>query len=375
MIPIEHIQFAGIVLTSSLTMMLLFLLPQWSAGGRVFSRSRWLMTAGTALLPIQFLLQYTLHFRQMGVTQAVMVNLLFFIPSAWLISSAVLNLLRQGMVRRYEWLAGAGVYMLVVAILIGANLIDGQPVLTDTTEMRWAELASAVLYMLMQFFYASLNLREWIRLKRALDNYYDHEKHDVIRWLRSGTLMLSVAALFAPGAIFLSGPWLTVYSVILFFTIFYCVISFYSYGVDHARQQVLQEAEQNAEETEADEGQGESYVMDEADRQHVEAIVGKWLAEGRHLKSGITMQTACADMNLPRYQLNLWLKTTEWELFSHWLTYLRIEEAKRLLIEHPDWSNDTIAAHCGFNTRNYFHTVFRKQTGMTPAQYFEKSSM
>jgi AraC-like DNA-binding protein len=138
---------------------------------------------------------------------------------------------------------------------------------------------------------------------------------------------------------------------------------------------VLQEAEQNAEETEADEGQGESYVMDEADRQHVEAIVGKWLAEGRHLKSGITMQTACADMNLPRYQLNLWLKTTEWELFSHWLTYLRIEEAKRLLIEHPDWSNDTIAAHCGFNTRNYFHTVFRKQTGMTPAQYFEKSSM
>ena len=375
MIPIDHIQFAGIVLTGALTMMLLFLLPQWSSGGRVFSRSRWLMTAGTALLPIHFLLQYTLHFRQMGVTQAVMVNLLFFIPCAWLISTAVLNLLRQGMVRRYEWLVGVGVYIAVLAILIGANLIDGQPLLTDTAEMRWAELASAILYMLMQFFYASQNLREWIRLKRTLDNYYDHEKYDVIRWLRSGTLMLSVAALFAPGAIFLSGPWLTVYSVILFFTIFYCVISFYSYGVDHARQQMLQEAELNAEEAEADKGQGQAHVMDEADRQRVERVIDKWLAEGRHLKSGITMQTACADMNLPRYQLNLWLKTTEWELFSHWLTYLRIEEAKHLLREHPDWSNDTIAAQCGFNTRNYFHTVFRKQTGMTPAQYIGKSGM
>ena len=371
MIPIEHIQFAGIVLTSSLTMMLLFLLPQWSAGGRVFSRSRWLMTAGTALLPIQFLLQYTLHFRQMGVTQAVMVNLLFFIPSAWLISSAVLNLLRQGMVKRHEWLAGVGVYIAVVAILIGANLIDGQPVLTDTAEMRWAELASAVLYMLMQFFYASLNLREWIRLKRALDNYYDHEKHDVIRWLRSGTLMLSVAALFAPGAIFLSGPWLTIYSVILFFTIFYCVISFYSYGVDHARQQVLQEAEDWSQES-GDRSLEAGTRSLEIDRQRVERTVDKWLAEGRHLKSGITMQTACEEMNLPRYQLNMWLRTTEWELFSHWLTHLRIEEAKHLMTEHPDWSNDTIAARCGFNTRNYFHTVFRKQTGMTPAQFAEQ---
>jgi len=81
-IPIEHIQFAAITLTGALTLMLVFMLPIKGEEGLAYNRSRWFMVAGTALLPIQFLLQYTLHFRQMGVEPAVLVNLLFFIPSA-----------------------------------------------------------------------------------------------------------------------------------------------------------------------------------------------------------------------------------------------------------------------------------------------------
>lgn len=77
-------------------------------------------------------------------------------------------------------------------------------------------------------------------------------------------------------------------------------------------------------------------------------------------------------MKLPRYQLSAWLKTTEQELFSPWLTYLRVEEAKKQMKAHPEWSNDIIAEHCGFASRSYFQTVFRKNTGMTPMQFVEE---
>ena len=30
------------------------------------------------------------------------------------------------------------------------------------------------------------------------------------------------------------------------------------------------------------------------------------------------------------------------------MTTLRIEEAKRVLLEHPDWTNEAVADHCGF---------------------------
>lgn len=365
-IPIDHIQFAGIVLMGTLTLMLLFLLPMWHMGDRVFRRSRWLMTASTSLLTLQFLLQYTLHFRQMGVTQAVMVNLLFFIPSAWLLSTAVLNLLRQGRVSRFEWCIGATASLLVSALLIGAVILDKPSSLADTPELQSADLVSAHIFLFMLLWYGWLNGRELWRMKRAMKNFYDDERKDVTSWMTTSVVMLTVMGVLVPWAIYWPGPWVIAYTILLYFTIYYCVISFYSYGIDRARQKMLHEAEQNATETGMDE---ESSYMAEDDRQRVEQAVNRWIERGGHLNNGITMQTVAAEIKIPRYQLAAWLKTTEWELFSPWLTYLRIEEAKRLITSRSDWSNDAIAQHCGFSSRSYFQTVFRKQTGMTPANF------
>lgn len=51
------------------------------------------------------------------------------------------------------------------------------------------------------------------------------------------------------------------------------------------------------------------------------------------------------------------------------VTQLRIDEAKRVLKEHPEWSVETIADYCGFSSREYFHRSFREYTGMTPAKF------
>ena len=84
-------QFTAIMLMALLTMKLL-LLPGRVATNAVLNRSRWLMVVSTALLGVQFLLQLSLGLRTLGVTQAVMVNLIFFIPCSWLMSLAVLYL-------------------------------------------------------------------------------------------------------------------------------------------------------------------------------------------------------------------------------------------------------------------------------------------
>lgn len=368
MISIEHMQFAGIVLTSALTAMLALLLPHWQTKNEVFSKSRRLMTAGTVLLPIQFLLQYTLHFRQMGVTQAVMVNLLFFVPAAYLISLAVLNLLRQGQVKRHEWAVGAGAYVLVVAVLAIAEIIDGQSILAGTKEMATAEMISAVIYLLMQAYYCTLEVWEVRRLKRALAGFYDHDTSRLTGWFAVSVILLGLSGLMAPIAIFWSNGWLLFYSLTLFFTIFYCVINFYSYGIDHVGQQTISEAEENAKEVGLDDEKTESQ-MDINEKLHIEQLVNRWIVNGGYLKSGITIQNVVDEIGIPRYQLTAWLKTTEWELFNPWLTNLRLKEAKRQIRLHPEWSNDTIAEKCGFSSRSYFQTVFRKNTGMTPAQY------
>ena len=85
------------------------------------------------------------------------------------------------------------------------------------------------------------------------------------------------------------------------------------------------------------------------------------------------MAQVVKEVGVPRHQLTLWLRGTEWELFNPWLTHLRLEEAKKQLVEHPGWSNDIIAEHCGFNSRSYFQTVFKKTTGLSPTEYQQRN--
>lgn len=371
MIPIEHIQFAAITLTGFLTLMLVFMLPLRGEGGQVYNRSRWLMVAGTALLPVQFLLQYTLHFRQMGVEPAVLVNLLFFIPCAWLLGMAILNLLRQNSLRRQDWLVGLGCYVVVVVLLLGANPTAGHGVLAVTRRLYFAEVLSAIVYAAMQFHYTARLWQEFRRVRLAMDNYFDRERRGVIRWMRNSTMLLSLSAVFAPAVIFWSGPLLVVYTLIIFFCISYTVVSFYGYGLDRHRLNDLQQVERSLQEDEqqaaADNDAGGE--LSEHDMKRIAAAVDRWLARGGHLHAGITIQTATDEMHLPRYLFSVWLKTTRQGLFNPWLTYHRIEEAKQQLTLHPEWNNDTIAEHCGFNTRTYFQTTFKRLTGVTPQEF------
>ena len=63
--------------------------------------------------------------------------------------------------------------------------------------------------------------------------------------------------------------------------------------------------------------------------------------------------------------INQWVDA---KTFSQWITTLRIDEAKRLLREQPDYDIGTIAGQLGFE-RTHFHRTFKAQTGQSPSEY------
>ena len=56
--------------------------------------------------------------------------------------------------------------------------------------------------------------------------------------------------------------------------------------------------------------------------------------------------------------------------FYQFVNRRRIDEAKRMKIEHPDWTIQEICQRCGFSSPRVFYRTFARETGMTPKEWW-----
>jgi AraC-like DNA-binding protein len=385
MITLQMMQFTAVVLMVLLTAKLLFLRER-RIKSRQARQARWLMTTATALLALHFAIQLKTGLRLMGITQSVMLNLAMLIPASHLFSRAILLLQRHGELSLADRWAGPAVWMLTMAMLAVAALTDGQPLLSDTPELRMAEKAGAVLYMLMQGYYTWRHSSSLVAMRRALSDYYDRDTDGMLRWMQYSIIGLMLLALMVPMAIFGTGTWMLIIAFAVYFFLFYLVDSFCFYLVSPAPERI-QAAEQNATEVKeeacreqaamsshkgTEEGTDAALLSPEVTHE-VEQAVAAWLARGGYRQTGLLQPQAAQDIGISRYRLTTWLHQQGLK-YTEWIAQLRVEEAKRTIAAHPDWGNDTVAQHCGFADRTVLQRTFKKIEGITPQKYMENLS-
>ena len=227
----------------------------------------------------------------------------------------------------------------------------------------------SIVYGLMQTYYCILQFRELRRMESVIENYYDRERQGLTQWMKHAVGVNGLLAAFVPLLIFGPNIIITVFSLTFFWGIFMMWFSFVRHFTSNAMYR-LREAEESDREEKAEvrSQMAESDGLSPENMKLVGQAVERWLASGAYLKAGITSPMAAGAMNIPRYQLTAWVKASGHTSFTRWITTLRIEEAKRLLAEHNDWSIEAVADKCGFN-RTHFQKVFQEQTGTTPAKY------
>ena len=358
MITLGEMQISGMLTMLMLSVMLMACVPDRSIRRSSFARARWMMAAGTGFIAVQFLLQYIFGFRQMGVTQGVCCNLIFFTPATLLCGMAILYVQRQGRVSLREWMTGGGICALAILLLIGVALLDDIPLREESPLLRWSEYVASVLYVMMQSYIFKHQYLSYKRLEQAVDEYYDRSRRDLFGWMGWSMKTMAVLAFFVPLVIFMEGAPLVGFSIAYFFAIAYSTISLYSYGISKDVERV-EEAEEvvNQENRPRD--------IDPA----ITEVVDRWKANAHYREPNLTLGIVARQMGVPQRQLQEWLRQSEYGKLAGLVTTLRIEEAKRVLKEHPDWSTESVANYCGFSSREYFHRTFRQMTGMTPANF------
>ena len=363
----ELMQFTAIVLMAGLTLKLL-MLPRRVEENSVTSMSRRLMLGGIALLGLQFVLQMALGLREKSVTQAVTLNLTAFTLVSWVMSLSILRLLTQGQLKSIDrWLGGTVWLTEMVMIVVGGEAY-GETLFSDTPMQHIAAQLGSMLYFAMQCYYDWTIVARLHRIRRSLDDYYDNDMSQRLDWMRVSINVLVVLALFVPAAIFLQGQWLMGFAVVFFYGTWYLVDCFCDY-VKSSMPRKVQEAEKSEEDSEeAAATTNHTPKMNDAQWERMEAFVARWTGQGGYRKNGLKKSVVAEQMGVSENQLTLWLRQHDLK-FADWLSDLRVEEAKRIIKLHPDWTNETIAEHCGFADRPDLQRKFKRYTGMTPMQY------
>jgi len=82
----------------------------------------------------------------------------------------------------------------------------------------------------------------------------------------------------------------------------------------------------------------------------------------------LTLESVAQHVYISPFYLSHMFKEELGFTFLEYLTKLRIEEAKKLLME-KDMTIIEVASEVGYEDAGYFSKVFKKYTGISPAQY------
>lgn len=361
---VREFQICAFVIMVLLSVSLIATSGRAEKAGRFYNKSLRILTAGILLLALQFGLQYFIDFKSENqIAEGIFLSILILQPAAWMINLSVLYLLRNREIHPRENIAGYLFYMVSLTVLLTSYLTDGTLI-----SLHHAEIVASATFGIMLIVF---NLQELFlirRIEKAIDDYSDSYSQDVTQWIKVSVCLLMLLALFWPVFIFVKELGIVkICALLTVAVIFYYVFNFISFGIsEHASVIYRVNEEEEKEEivlpAMLKEEKGNS-------QQRVELALKQWMEKRGHLKTGITIQDAVDEMHIPRYLLVQWIKNTEYEVFSRWIAHLRVEEAKLLMEQHPEYSNEAVAAECGFSSRSYFQKVFRDLTGMTPMEY------
>ena len=97
----------------------------------------------------------------------------------------------------------------------------------------------------------------------------------------------------------------------------------------------------------------------------------KWVKQKKFSEYDKSREEVASELGTTREFLHMYFTTRKGMDFKTWRTGLRIEEAKRLLLENRELSTNVIGEIAGFSDRSNFHRQFVKLVGCSPRQWRE----
>lgn len=210
--------------------------------------------------------------------------------------------------------------------------------------------------------------RCYLRSNALFENYFSNDKNHFIRWLKVshwlfyGMLILGVISI-RTGALI---NWLVQFYVVGMNL--YILVNIINYASEYETLMKANCDEEEKEEEETGKSPKKAFI------ETLRPRVTEWIQEKSYLKEQFTIDDLATKLYTNKTYLSTFIKEEFGMNFSSWIASLRLEEAKKMMSEHPDARLKDIAYNVGFSSLPYFSSVFAKSEGVTPSVWMKEIS-
>ena len=99
-----------------------------------------------------------------------------------------------------------------------------------------------------------------------------------------------------------------------------------------------------------------------------------WIEHGGYLDTQKAVEDIANELDMSLEQFHIYFSKVAGEDFRTWRVRKRIEHARQLMDEHPDWPVTHVARASGFNDRSWFYQQFLRFTGQSVTDYKKAAS-
>ena len=373
------LQFACFIfmLINALTLGITHLHMKWV--NRRYEWSRWLILAGMLGLAIQYLLQMLLGFRAKSDDLGAVFNILVYTPCFTTISMGIYNIEATHVNRRKMNIVCTCIYAAIIAVFCIGYSNSGSLNIGNWLYAMLVLFGANVAYCIYMI------MIEMRKRKKMLELMTGDDMLPYVRYARASIFALFFSTLTMPFAI-LSTTLLYIIGPLALLSILFFNLSFVAMGFNYVPTEELLDKEEEESAALADEITESSNGQDAESADSKETLpsfsqerqaaikekLDKWCEELGYKDTTVNMFTLSRSLNISKNELSRYFTSCLNSTFRIWLSEVRFEAAKKMMLDYPDYNNDIISAECGFSSRSYLYRIFKEKEGCSPTVWRAK---
>ncbi len=332
-----------------------------------YEHTRYLLILAMAILVVHYLLQIGCGFRAQGDDVGAVVNMLFYSPVVYIVSYSMVSI-GCGKGYRSKHMMASLLSMLLIIGSFGWGYLH-----YGSLHMENVVYVMGGLFFVTMLFFIFYPIREIRRVSKMVNDESGSLPVQFNLYMRTGQILVNIFSLLLTVSIFHTSLLVVVgplqFLALLFFVISFIALGFNLRQVDSIMTDPTSASTPPVPDTpDAGTPTTPDPQLSKSEREQVCQALAAWQQTHGYRLSDLNSSVLSVHIGVPKRLLVQYLREEEGKTFRVWLSDLRIAEAKRIIQEHPEFSNETVADYCGFS-RNYFQNKFKDVTGLTPNEW------